>query len=127
MNYQQNERGCVFPSRDCRVNPEGMREGIAPELHRKARTAPEKMKSMLLGSVVVGSIFIPLYSDAVAFSIILDMNFISNNHIYLNPADDGRALKAGIHKYITYYISKIHHTTREAPNARYHCSMLKAA
>ena len=52
---------------------------------------------------------------------------IKYNHIYLNPADDGRALKAGIHKYITYYNSKIHHTTREAPNARYHCSMLKAA
>jgi hypothetical protein len=76
MNDQQNERGGVFPSRDCRVNPgEGFVPGSAPELHRKARTAPEKMKSMLLGSVVVGRIFIPLYSDAVAFSIILDMIF----------------------------------------------------
>jgi putative transposase len=52
---------------------------------------------------------------------------IKYNHIYLNPADDGRALKAGIHKYITYYNSKIHHTTREAPKAQYHCPMLKAA
>ena len=52
---------------------------------------------------------------------------IKYNHIYLNPADDGRVLKAGIHKYITYYNSKIHHTIREVPNARYHCSMLKVA
>ena len=80
MNDQQDKRGAVFPSRDCRVNPgEGMREGIAPELHRKARTAPEKMKSMLLGFAVVGRIFLPLYFDAFAFSIILDMNFISHS------------------------------------------------
>ena len=52
---------------------------------------------------------------------------IKYNHMYLNPVEDGRTLKAGIHKYITYYNSKIHHTTWEAPNARYHCSMLKAA
>ena len=58
MNNLQDERGGVFPSRDCRVNPgEGMREGIAPELHRKARTAPEKMKSMLLGFAVVIAYF----------------------------------------------------------------------
>ena len=83
MNDQQNERRGVFPSRDCRVNPgEGFVPGSVPELHRKARTAPEKMKSMLLGSVVVGSIFLPLHFDIFAFSLILDMNFISHSSLY---------------------------------------------
>ncbi len=50
MNDLKDEQGCVFSSRDCRVNPgEGMREGIAPELHRKARTATEKSEKYALG------------------------------------------------------------------------------
>ena len=49
------------------------------------------------------------------------------NHVYLNPADNGKELKSGIQKYISYYNRKIHHTTREAPNARYEYSMLQAA
>ncbi len=45
MNDQQDEQDGVFPSRDCRVNPgEGFVPGSVPELHRKARTAPEKKR-----------------------------------------------------------------------------------
>jgi len=49
------------------------------------------------------------------------------NHVYLNPADKEKKIKSGIEKYISYYKRKIHHTTFETPNARYECSMLKAA
>ena len=45
MNDLKDEQGCVFSSRDCRVNPgEGFVPGSVPELHRKARTAPEKKR-----------------------------------------------------------------------------------
>jgi len=41
------------------------------------------------------------------------------NHVYLNPAENGNELVAGIEQYINYYNQKIHSTTRQKPNERY--------
>lgn len=41
------------------------------------------------------------------------------NHVYLNPAEDGNELAAGIEQYINYYNQKIHSTTKQKPNDRY--------
>lgn len=49
------------------------------------------------------------------------------DYVYLNPAEDGFDLYEGIKKYIDYYHSKIHHTTRETPQLRYEKSIQQAA
>lgn len=49
------------------------------------------------------------------------------DHVYLNPADDGFELYEGVHRHISYYHDKIHHTTSETPNHRYEESFRKAA
>ena len=49
------------------------------------------------------------------------------DYVYLNPADDGIELYEGVQNHIGYYHDKIHHTTRQTPNQRYHQSMKIAA
>jgi len=44
---------------------------------------------------------------------------IKVNYIYLNPAEIGKQLNSGINKFIEYYNSKTHHTTKQKPNERY--------
>jgi len=52
---------------------------------------------------------------------------IKYEYIYLNPADDGFELARGVQNHIDYYHQKIHHTTKETPDNRYHESLKKAA
>ena len=52
---------------------------------------------------------------------------IKYEYIYLNPVDDGFELARGVQNHIDYYHQKIHHTTKETPDNRYHESLKKAA
>ena len=52
---------------------------------------------------------------------------IKYDHIYLNPADDGFELYAGVQTHIAYYNDKTHHTTKQKPNDRYLVEAKKAA
>jgi putative transposase len=52
---------------------------------------------------------------------------IKYNHIYLNPVDDVLELWKGISRYIRYYNSKIHQTTKDTPVQRYVASVKSAA
>jgi len=52
---------------------------------------------------------------------------IKYDYIYLNSADDGFELYGGVQNHIAYYNNKTHHTTRQAPNERYHGQAQKAA
>ena len=52
---------------------------------------------------------------------------IKYNYIYLNPAEDGFELYAGVQNHIAYYNDKTHHTTKQTPNNRYLESNKKAA
>lgn len=50
-----------------------------------------------------------------------------HDYVYLNPAEDGFELYQGIEGYMAYYNEKMHHTTRQSPNKRYHEPLQKAA
>jgi len=52
---------------------------------------------------------------------------IKYDHIFLNPADDGHELYVGVLAHIGYYHGKVHHTTIQSPNERYHQSINKIA
>ena len=52
---------------------------------------------------------------------------IKYDYIYLNPCDNGTELLEGVANYINYYHSKIHHTTKQTPGARYKESISKIA
>jgi putative transposase len=49
------------------------------------------------------------------------------NHIYLNPADNGMELLAGVKSYIDYYHRKTHQSLSKSPNAIYEQSRLQQA
>lgn len=49
------------------------------------------------------------------------------DHIFLNPADDGYELYAGVLAHIDYYHGKVHHTTLQSPNERHAESINKIA
>ncbi|MBK9151028.1 MAG: IS3 family transposase [Saprospiraceae bacterium] len=45
---------------------------------------------------------------------------LKTEHIYLSPSDNGLELLRGVQNHIAYYHEKIHHTTKQKPNDRYH-------
>jgi putative transposase len=52
---------------------------------------------------------------------------IKYDYVYLNPADDGFELYEGVQNHIAYYNDKMHHTTKQSPNKRYHGTIKQAA
>lgn len=52
---------------------------------------------------------------------------IKENHVYINPANDGLSLYEGIDRYMKYYNRKTHQTIKEKPNRRFEASRSKQA
>lgn len=52
---------------------------------------------------------------------------IKYGYIYLNPCDNGTELLEGVARYINYYNTKTHHTTKQSPNNRYNESTAQKA
>lgn len=52
---------------------------------------------------------------------------IKYGYIYLNPCDNGTELLEGVARYINYYNTRTHHTTKQSPNNRYNESTAQKA
>lgn len=52
---------------------------------------------------------------------------IKYGYIYLNPCDNRTELLEGVARYINYYNTKTHHTTKQSPNNRYNESTAQKA
>lgn len=52
---------------------------------------------------------------------------IKYDYIYLNPSEDGFDLWEGVKRYMDYYDTKVHHTTKERPGERYGTIKKRAA